>query len=155
MRIDAGASSLFADRKAQETNTAREGAKTSFDALIAGETGRAAASASVAVEQADFTTMTRQQMRDWMNEQMRSGNMTVDESSTFLAMTALVYIGPDGPVLAEDRIHNERVNFFEIARNVMDFYLSRGDRAAADRWQDALTVMEQAQGQSTRFDARV
>jgi hypothetical protein len=42
---------------------------------------------SSGVTKADFTGMTRQQLFDWMNGQIRSGAMSLDESTPFLGMT--------------------------------------------------------------------
>lgn len=43
-------------------------------------------------KQSDFTSMTRKEMFDWMNEQIRSGKMSLDESSPFLGMTMKVSV---------------------------------------------------------------
>ena len=45
---------------------------------------------SSGVTTTDFTSMTRQQLFDWMNGQIRSGAMSLDESSSFLGMTVKI-----------------------------------------------------------------
>lgn len=152
MKIDGGASYLFASQHAQAKSAARFEAKGAFDALLAKETERSEPTVSVTIEQTDFTNMTRQGLHDWMNEQLRSGNMTVDESTAFLGLGGLVRA--DGGAVG-DRWQGERVNFIDLAQNNLAFYLQRGDQAAADRLQKALDLMAQSQGQIARFDARL
>lgn len=161
MKIDGGASYLFASQHAN--NTARMDAKASFDALLTEKTDRSERTASTTaapaeIEQTDFTNMTRQELRDWMSEQLRSGEMTVDESKAFLGWVVDIRIDQNGRVISggnDDRLSTERFNFFDLVRGNRDFYLQRGDIAAADRIQGALDLMERSQGQITRFDARI
>ncbi|PMR74675.1 hypothetical protein [Billgrantia endophytica] len=156
MKVDGGSSCLFAS---QHANATRMDAKVSFETLLAGETERseriATQAGSAKIEQADFTNMTRQELRNWMGEQLRSGEMTVDESKAFLGMSAIVHPDPSMAAIVEARMQNERVNFFEAFQSNMEFYRLRGDSEAVERLQAAIDTMHQAQGQTTRFDARI
>lgn len=66
------------------------------------------------IELEDFTSMTRKEMFDWMNDQIRSGKMTVDESSPFLAMTMKIEATTGQPVDMDK--DSARINFIENAR---------------------------------------
>lgn len=74
-----------------------------------------------------------------MNGQLRSGEMTFDESSVFLGMTLEVSVATGEPVdMATD---NSRIDFTEKARQGIEFYQLHFDYAAADAMQDALDRM--------------
>lgn len=96
--------------------------------------------------------MTRQEMFDWMNQQIRSGKMSLDESSPFLAMTVKISAATGQPVdMASD---GTRVNFIEKARLGIDGALSRNDADLAKRLQLALDIMHRTQGQTIGVDVR-
>lgn len=42
--------------------------------------------------------MTRQEMTDWMNEQIRTGKMSLDESAPFMGMTMKISVETGQPV---------------------------------------------------------
>lgn len=117
----------------------------------------ASMSASVAappsrVSQIDFTSMTRQQMFDWMNNQIRSGAMSLDESTPFLGMTVKIDAATGAPVdMASD---TEPVNFIDRARQGIAGALWRGDQDAAARLQSAVATMQRYQGQVAGVDIR-
>lgn len=93
--------------------------------------------------QADFTNMTRQEMFDWMNNQIRSGKMTLDESSPLLLMTMKISVETGQSVdMATD---STRINFLERARSGIDGALSLNDQELADRLQTVLEIMQKNQ----------
>lgn len=156
MKIDGGASYLFASQHTQANTAARAEAKGAFDALLTKETERSGeTAATVEIEQADFTNMTRQELRDWMSEQLRSGAMSVDDSKALLGWVVDIRIDGNGRVVGSTGDDGARFNFLELVSGNRDFYLQRGDMAAATRIQGTLDLMTQAQGQITRFDARI
>jgi len=55
---------------------------TSFSSALS-----VARAASVKTEKADFYAITRKEISDWMNDQIRSGKMPLDDSTVFLGMT--------------------------------------------------------------------
>ncbi|PMR75322.1 hypothetical protein [Billgrantia endophytica] len=160
MKIDGGSGYPFASQHAN-ANATRMDAKASFEALLAEKTERSERTATQAgsakIEQADFTDMTRQELREWMGDQLRSGQMTVDESQPFLGWVAEVRIDQHGRAISGggDGLSTERLNFFELLQGNRDFYQQRGDAHAASKIQDALDLMERSQDQITRFDARI
>lgn len=104
------------------------------------------------VSQIDFTSMTRQQMFDWMNNQIRSGAMSLDESTPFLGMTVKIDAATGAPVdMASD---TEPVNFIDRARQGIAGALWRGDQDAAARLQSAVATMQRYQGQVAGVDIR-
>ena len=85
------------------------------------------------------TSMTRQELFDWMNGQLRDGEMTFDESSAFLGMTLKISaVTGEQMDLATD---TSRIDFTEKARQGIEFYRSHFDDASVDRLQDALDKM--------------
>lgn len=141
MKVDTGASYLFSGpRNSAATRTDAP----EFEAMLSARTAHTAetgdATESGAEDDApDFTSMTRQELFDWMNGQLRSGEMTFDESSVFLGMTLKVSVATGEPVdMATD---TSRIDFTEKARQGIEFYQSHFDYAAADAMQHALDRM--------------
>lgn len=138
MKINTDSHPTFTTQRAQAaaaTNTQ----PTSFSSALA-----AAKAETPSAEQADFTSMTRQDLFDWMNGQIRSGNMSLDESTAFLGMTMKVDVATGQPVdMATD---STRINFVEKARAGIDGALSRNDPDLAKRLQLAVATMQKLLG---------
>lgn len=112
----------------------------------------AATAESSTDKQADFASMTRKEMFDWMNDQIRSGNMSLDESSPFLGMTMKISVATGQPVdMATD---TTRINFAEKARLGMEGARSNNDPDLAKRLQAAIEVMRKYQGQTLDVGTR-
>lgn len=148
MKVDTGASYLFASQR----NHAPARANTQdFAAMLSQRTADTydAASSPAGSNRPDFTDMTRQELFDWMNGQIRSGDMTLDESSAFLGMTVKISAATGQPV--EMATDTTRIDFTEKARQGIEFFLSRFDYAAAEKLQDALDTMQRSQGVDIRI----
>lgn len=146
MKINAEANHIYTSQRAQ-TSTAANTSPVSFSSTLA-----AATAETSTVKQADFTSMTRQEMFDWMNDQIRSGKMSFDESSPFLGMTMKISVATGQPVdMATD---TTRINFIEKARLGIEGALSRNDPDLAKRLQAAIEVMHRQQGQAISVDTR-
>lgn len=118
-----------------------------FSSTLETATGKAPA-----VDQADFTRMTRQEMFNWMNAEIRSGRMSLDESSPFVGMTMKISVATGQPVdMATDAT---RINFIDKARAGIEGALSRKDQGLAERLQMAIDVMKQHQGQTIALNAQ-
>lgn len=112
----------------------------------------AATAESSTAKPADSTNMTRKEMFDWMNEQIRSGNMSLDESSPFLGMTMKISVATGQPVdMATDAT---RINFAEKARLGMEGARSNNDPDLAKRLLAAIEVMRKYQGQALDVGTR-
>ncbi len=91
------------------------------------------------VKQTDFTSMTRKEMFDWMNDQIRSGEMSLDESSPFMGMTMKISVTTGQPAnMATD---TTRINFIEKARLGLEAARANYDPDLAERLQTALEIM--------------
>lgn len=147
MRIDAGSSFYRAGAAAAAPSSASGGASK---APASAET---AGASPAGVSRLDFTSMTRQQMFDWMNGQLRSGAMSFEESTPFLAMTLKVDAATGRPVdMASDPAP---VDFMQRARDGAAGARSFGDLAGAARLQAALATMQRLQGDVGGVDIRV
>lgn len=104
-----------------------------------------ALTAASAASAPDFTRMTRQEMADWMNGEIRGGRMSLDDSAPFLGMTMNIPVAAGQPAaMAADAT---RTDYLEKARLGIEGALSRGDRDLARRLQAALDTMHRIQGQ--------
>lgn len=87
----------------------------------------------------DFTKMTRQDMRDWVNEQILSGKMSLEESSTFVSMTL------NSPVesyqLVDNSIDTEYVNFIENVRVEIEGALYNNNSKSIKQLENILDIM--------------
>ncbi|MBY0409070.1 MAG: hypothetical protein K2Q97_02840 [Burkholderiaceae bacterium] len=112
----------------------------------------AATAESSTAKQADFTGMTRKEMFDWMNDRIRSGKMSLDESSPFLGMTMKISVATGQPVdMATD---TTRINFVEKAGWGIEGARSNNDPDLAKRLQAAIEVMRRYQGEALGVDTR-
>lgn len=148
MRIDAG-SYLY---QSGQTASRTVASPTSL-AIAPGNTPVESAATdgpSSGVIKTDFTGMTRQQLFDWMNDQIRSGAMSLDDSTSFVGMVLKIDAATGQPVdMASD---STLVNFVDRARQGIAGALSRGDQDGAARLQAALAAMQRYQGQVTGVD---
>ncbi len=125
------------------------GGASSFASMLAAATNTTAAAPAAAPaagedDRPDFTSMTRQQLFDWMNQQIRSGKMSLDESTPFLGMTMKISAATGEPVdMASD---GERIDFVAKARGGIDGALERRDYALLARLQAAVERMVNTQG---------
>lgn len=148
MKVDAGPSYMFAS---QRNHAPAHAAAQDFASILSpGAAGTPdAAGSPVANNRPNFTSMTRQELSDWMNGQIRSGEMSLDESSAFLGMTVKISVATGQPVdMATDAA---RIDFTEKARQGIEFSLSRSDHAAAEKLQHALDMMQRGRGVDVRI----
>ena len=106
---------------------------------------------STGEQRIDFTNMTRQELLDWVNDQLRREKMTFEESSSFLAMTISISKETGQPVDMET--DTRRFNFIEIARGGLEGALSRNDREAAESLQNAMGIMNAYQDKAISSEA--
>lgn len=72
MKVSSEISSLYSSPRTQPSSTSGAG-PSSFSSALAAATAQTHSARS-----ADFTSMTRQEMTDWMSEQIRTGKMSLD-----------------------------------------------------------------------------
>lgn len=151
MRIDTGSSYLYANSRTQSPAAARN-SPASFSAVLTTAMAGTSTPAASGVKQADFTNMTRQEMRDWTKEQVHSGKMSLDESFPFMAMTMKIPVDGGGEVPAAN--DGERFDFTQKARAGIDAALSRNDDVTRKMLESAMAIMQQVQGQAIGIDTR-
>lgn len=146
MKISNETSPLYSAPRTQPSSTPGIGA-SSFSSALAAATAKTPSAMS-----ADFTSMTRQEMTDWMNEQIRTGKMSLDESAPFMGMTMKISVATGQPVdIATD---TNRINFIEKARLGIEGARSLNDQKLAERLQRAIDKMHRSQGQAIGGDVR-
>ena len=97
---------------------------------------------TASVKQADFTNMTRQEMRDWVNGQIRNGDMSLDDSRSFMAMTMKIPVvgTTSGELLAADDA--ERIDFTQRVSDGIQGALSRNDQTTVKMLESAVQIMK-------------
>lgn len=147
MRIDAGVSQLHASQRSQAAATDRSDATPSFSAALA-------ASQANRTQQTDFTQMSRQEMRDWVNSEIRSGAMSLDDSRPFMAMTMKIPVsGGQGGELSAGN-DDTQYDFMQKVRDGIQGALSRNDATTLQMLESAMQIMQKYQGQTVSLDAR-
>lgn len=130
-------------QNSQKLNSNLYNDSVSFTSIMQSQTEQAQQTDAIDAkdrDQTDFTNMTRQELFDWMNNQIRNGKMTLDESSPFLGMTMKISVETGRPInMATDPT---RINFIERARLGVDGALSRNDQQLANRLQTVLDIMQ-------------
>ena len=151
MKIDTATSRLYTGQGAQRSSAAQDSPASFSAALSTAATSRSDAQGT---RQADFTSMTRQEMQDWSNEQIRSGNMSLDEGLPFMAMTMKIPVGGGtaGELQASD--DGERVDFTEKVRAGIEGAMSRNDEDTRTMLEKAMETMQQYQDENSSDDAR-
>jgi hypothetical protein len=142
MRIDATSNNLYANQRAQLSNADRNAAGSFSMASSTATTSDAAD-----VKQPDFSNMTGQEMRDWTNNQIRSGEMSLDDGFSFFAMTMKIPVGSAGAQQFVD--DGEHIDFTQKVQAGIEGALSRHDDATLEVLQSAMKIMQEYQGQAT------
>lgn len=150
MRVDAATSylSVTGDRVASQRPQAASdrAAAASFSSALT-ETR-----ADGGARQVDFTSMTRQEMRDWVNAQIRSGRISLDDSAPFMAMTMKIEVASGREVDAA--ADATRYDFTQKVRDGIRGALSRNDEATVKRLETAMQIIRSNQGQTIGVDIR-
>jgi len=98
----------------------------------------------------DFTNMSTSQLRSWVNDQIKSKNMSVDQGTNLAMMSG--HVSVTGNSLTNVN-NDEPINFFEIAQNGISSAISRHDVNSIKMLEDALSTMKKYQNTSTDFTA--
>ncbi|MBL0939353.1 MAG: hypothetical protein IBJ03_10675 [Gemmatimonadaceae bacterium] len=95
----------------------------------------------------DFTTMSRNDLREWMNGEIKRGAMTLDESTPFVAMTLYLPVGntAEAQQAHAAAMDSEQVDFVDAARKGVYAANSRGDDSTARLLESALLIMRNYQ----------
>jgi len=98
---------------------------------------------SAKADSPQFTNMTRRELREWMNHQITSGAMDLDESTPFVFMTLDLPVSRDPAVAAaaRERLLDERVNFVDAAERLAEASWSRHEEDNARLFESAIAIM--------------
>ena len=107
-------------------------------------------SGGAGVQTTDFTSMTRKELFDWMNSKIKSGEMSFDQSTTFVSMTLSFPV--DGAYTGLD--DTEHVNFMKAVEKGMLGAQQRNDTEMFERLQNTLRIMDRYQGEISGVDIR-
>lgn len=100
----------------------------------------------------DFTSMTRRELFDWANEQVRNGSMTLEESFRFVLLST-DGLSPDAISLEGLPADQTCYNYVQIAQDGLAQARTREDGAKMVKWwESVLSVMQRFQGQSMSVD---
>lgn len=88
----------------------------------------------------DFRYMSRDDLKVWINEEIKAGNMTLEESRPFMLMTLNLDASTLEPIEGA-----KLVNFMDMAKNVAEFHRSIGKHDSAEGLDRALDIMKNEQ----------
>ena len=154
MRIDSNASYALAMRTSATSGGVKSGDATSNVDQTGSAGTSATRSSGSGTTPTDFSHMTRKGLADWMNSKIKSGEMSLDDSSAFLGMTMKIPVGAGrGDAIGLD--DQEPVNFLQKAQDGIVWARQNNDTGALKRLETALNVMRQDQGQVRGIDITV
>jgi hypothetical protein len=146
VRIESSANYLYASQltRTSQASDARAGTAGAAASDSAGNTG---------VKRADFSSMTRKELADWVNGMIKSGQMSLDESTTFVSMTLKIPVdAAQGQAMGLD--DQEKVNFFTKAQQGIGGALANHDERLLAELQSVIQTMQQHQGDAFAIDLR-
>lgn len=103
----------------------------------------------------DFTNMTKSQMRETVNKLIKSGQMTLDESSSLVGiMGDLPQVSADGTYYTPDT-SNQKIDFIAALKQSIDFNQSIGNISGITYDNKALTALEKLQSKASSINLSV
>lgn len=108
---------------------------------------------TVGAKQVDFSNMTRQEMRDWVNGQISSGEMSLDDSRSFMAMTMKIPVAGVTNVELPVADDSESIDFTQRVNDGIEGALSRNDQTTLKMLESAMQIMKRNQGQTIGINA--
>lgn len=151
MKINGGTNYLYSSQRAQSHGVGSSDAAS----LSTGLSMAASSDAVGGVKQADFSNMTRQEMHDWMNDKIRGGEMSLDDSGAFMAMTMKMPASGSYSSELATAGDSARIDFMQKVRDGIYGALARNDATTLKMLQSAMSIMQQHQGQTIGVDTRV
>lgn len=112
--------------------------KADFALAVARAQATGVEEATTKTGRADFRNMTRPALFDWMNARLKSGELSLDDSSGILAMANTQVIGEGGPTAGTAG----RLNFYEVSRDAIENARLRNESGVERMFQTALRVMQ-------------
>lgn len=113
----------------------------SFADTMTTSSGKPVQSGDAAASKPDFTHMTHKGIFDWMNAKLRSGEMSFEESTTYVSMSVSNIAGSDRLTLDNER----QVDFLQRTKDGMDWAQKLGNADLYKRLSTALKTMQDYQ----------
>ncbi len=151
MRIDAATSLLSATGNLSASRRTQPGSSDP-SAATSVSAAPTASRADSGIRQVDFTSMTRQELRDWVNTRIRDGTMSLDDSRPFMAMTMKIEVASGREVDAATDA--TRYDFTQKVRDGIEGALSRHDETTLEMLESAMQIIRRNQGQTVGVDIR-
>lgn len=152
MRIDAASSHLYANQRAQ-SSVANRNAAEAFSATPITATTSETKTDTADIKQTNFTSMTRQEMLDWVNDKIRSGKMSLNDSQPFMAMTMKIPVnGVSNELLTTN--DGERIDFTRKVQAGIEGALLRNDEVTLKMLESTMAIMRQYQDYTIGVDIR-
>ena len=118
----------------------------------------AVANAGAGISTYDFSSMSPAEMRSTVNDLIRSGKMTLDESSPLLGMmsppASRLAGGGSAPADEANRMDNQPIDAFATLRAGITGAQSRGDRRNVEALGQTLDALLRLQGTTASVDIR-
>lgn len=143
-----GASSYASYLSRTPGAAATGGASSSFASTLNAAVETSNAPSGSGVQKTDFTHMTRKDLAEWVNSKIKSGEMSLDGTESFVGMTVHIPVN-GGPMGLDD---TEQVNFMQTAQDGMAWAQQHGDAASFKSLQTALATMQRYQGRISSVD---
>ena len=115
----------------------------SFASVLGGSAADANRGSAGSVETTDFTHMTRKDLAEWVNTEIKNGEMSLDGSEAFMGMTMKIPVNGAYAGL-DDR---EQVNFMQSAQDGVAWARQHADGDMVKSLEAALGAMQKSQGQ--------
>ena len=146
MRVEAASNYLYTSQL-RATDRAREITATAAQAANAPQ--EAQAPRENRARQADLTSMTSEEMIDWVNEQYFKGEFPIEDMSSFVALLLPCWLNEIDPAR-----ENTRYDFMQMAHDHISMARASGKRGerTAELLEKALSIMQRCQGQSASVD---
>lgn len=137
MKIQSSATQFYTP---QQTNPKRFSTEGTFESALTKAEAIQTNNSASETKTVDFTSMTRMEMREWVNFQLSTGKMTLDESTPFVGMT----IGAEND--------NTRINFIQKIKDGIEAAIWRKETKSQAMYEMALSIVERYQYQNTNIN---
>lgn len=144
MKISSNNYYTYINQETKKISENRQISKNFSDTL----TATTASKKNTGTAQIDFTKMSNIEMFNWMNNQVRNGEMSLDESFPFMAMTIRIPVSGNVTELT-----HEKINFIEKIRDGIAGARSRNDENTLKMLEKAMAVIQRFQGRAIGVDA--
>lgn len=150
MRVEASSASYLYTASLRATERAREITATAAQAANAPQ--EAQAPRENRARQADLTSMTLEEMMDWVNEQFFKGEIkTPEEMSAFVVLFVPCWLDE---ISGRVDLARERYDFMQMAHDHLSMARASGEKGekAAALLEKVLSIMQRCQGQNVSVD---